>query len=78
MSFFNLRAVWEVSNSTSMTTLPAAMCKPPAKRSSDETSALRQQGLVTDRRLSSSFTDAVIAMGLSNQDFLLNVCKKGG
>src|SRR5215470_16062066 len=37
------------------------MCNPPAKRSKVETSARRQQSLVTVNRLSSSFTAAVIA-----------------
>ena len=70
MSAISLRkrlALWEVSSSTSIKIFPAAIWRPPAKRSSDDTSALRQHGLVTEMRLSSSFTDAVIAMGLSNQ-----------
>src|SRR5690242_14043680 len=45
-----------------MTILPATRCRPPANRSSAAISALRQQGLVTDRRESSSLTAAVIAM----------------
>ena len=50
-----------------MTILPAAICNPPAKRRREETSALRQHGLVIAKRLSSSFTADVIAMCLSNQ-----------
>ena len=38
------------------------MCRPPAKRSVAETSALRQQGLVTEMVVSSAFTREVIAI----------------
>jgi hypothetical protein len=62
MSLRNLLALWDVSSSTSITILPAAKCKPPAKRSRDDTSAFRQHGFVIAIRDSSSFTDAVIAM----------------
>src|SRR6476661_8253808 len=57
------RAAFAVSSSASTTICPPMMCSPPAKRSIVETSALRQQGLVTSRRESSSFTFAVMAMG---------------
>lgn len=40
----------------------AMRCSPPANRSMAETSALRQLGLVTGSRLSSSLTFAVMAM----------------
>ncbi len=45
-----------------MTIRPEMMCRPPANRSIDDTSALRQHGLVTLNRLSSSLTCAVSAM----------------
>jgi hypothetical protein len=51
-----------VSSSASITTRPSARCRPPANLSSVETSALRQQGLITTTRLSSSFTTPVIAI----------------
>ena len=38
------------------------MCRDPPYRNTEATSALRQQGLVTARRLSSSLTAAVIAI----------------
>jgi hypothetical protein len=38
------------------------MCSPPAKRSSVDTSDLRQHGFMTDSLLSSSFTTPVIAI----------------
>jgi hypothetical protein len=41
------RAAAPVSSSASMTTRPSDRCKPPANLSSVETSALRQQGLIT-------------------------------
>ena len=78
MSLRSRRALWAVSSSTSTTILPAAMCKPPAKRSSEETSAFRQQGLVIESLVSSSFTDAVIAMALSNQSLLDDVGQNWG
>jgi hypothetical protein len=63
MSLRSRRATDPVSSSASTTIRPLMMCSPPAKRSNEDTSALRQQGFVTLRRLSSSLTDAVIAMG---------------
>ncbi|CAB4672817.1 unannotated protein [freshwater metagenome] len=62
ISLRSLRAVCAASNSTSTIILPAATCNPPAKRSKAETSALRQQGFVTESRPSSSFTASVIAI----------------
>ena len=62
MSLRNLRALCDVSSSTSITIFPAAKCNPPAKRSKADTSAFRQQGFVIAMRESSSLTDAVIAM----------------
>ena len=41
---------------------PLTICRPPAKRSIDETSALRQQTLVIVVCASSALTCAVIAM----------------
>src|SRR5664279_4333367 len=65
MSLRSLRAAAAVSSSASTTIRPPTMCSPPANRSVVATSALRQQGLVTVSRLSSSFTLAVIAIGPS-------------
>src|ERR1700740_2838417 len=61
-----------VSSSASITTRPSARCRPPANRSSVETSALRQHGLSTVPRLSSSFTTLVIAIGVSPPSVLLS------
>src|SRR3954453_252100 len=63
MSLRSRRAVAPVSSSASTTMRPLTMCSPPANRSIEDTSALRQHGLVTVRRASSSFTAAVMAMG---------------
>src|SRR6478609_11541924 len=63
MSLRSRRAACAVSSSASTTIRPPTMCSPPANRSMADTSALRQHGFVTCRRLSSSFTFAVIAMG---------------
>src|SRR6478609_9016543 len=63
MSLRRRRAVAPVSISASTTIRPLTMCNPPANRSIDETSALRQQGRVTIRWASSSLTAAVMAMG---------------
>ena len=57
------RAAAPVSNSASTTIRPLTMCRPPAKRSIEATSALRQQVFVTWVLDSSAFTCAVIAMG---------------
>src|ERR1700677_3386733 len=62
-----------VSSSASITTRPSDRCKPPANLSSVETSALRQHGLTTWTRLSSSFTTPVIAIRAS-----LSLCFLGG
>ena len=62
MSLRSRRAATPVSSSASRTMWPLTRCSPLEKRSIDETSALRQQGLVTVRRASSSFTWAVMAM----------------
>ena len=43
---------------------PEEICSPPANRSIDETSALRQQGFEIESRLNSSLTEAVIAMSV--------------
>src|SRR5688572_172339 len=64
MSLRNRRAVAPVSTSASTTMRPPTMCSPPAKRSIEDTSALRQHGRVTTRWASSSFTAAVMAIGL--------------
>src|SRR5664279_4506910 len=63
MSLRSLRAAAAVSSSASTTIRPPTMCSPPATRSVVATSALRQQGFVTVRRLNSSLTLAVIAIG---------------
>src|SRR5471030_378689 len=62
MSFRSLRAAEAVSSSASTTIRPPTMCSPPANLNVADTSALRQQGLVTVSRLSSALTIAVIAM----------------
>jgi hypothetical protein len=62
ISFLNRRALWAVSNSTSMIIFPAAICNPPANLSNADTSAFRQQGLVIESLLSSSLTASVIAI----------------
>ena len=62
MSRRSRRAAAAASSSASTTIRPPTMCRPPAKRSIAETSAFRQHGFVTCRRLSSSFTNAVSAM----------------
>src|SRR3954453_16111977 len=61
MSRRRRRATEPVSSSASMTTRPPTMCRPPEKRSSAVTSALRSEVLVHSTRESSSFTMAVIA-----------------
>src|SRR5450631_2620775 len=63
MSLRSLRAAAAVSSSASTTIRPPTMCSPPANRSVVATSALRQHGFVTVRRLNSSLTLAVIAIG---------------
>src|SRR3954451_20039017 len=60
------RAAAPVSSSASTTILPLTMCRPPANRSIEATSALRQQVLVMWMLASSDFTCAVIAMGRSS------------
>src|SRR3954454_11907206 len=60
------RAAAPVSSSASTTILPLTMCSPPAKRSIEATSALRQQVFVIWVLASSLFTCAVIAMGRSS------------
>src|SRR5215210_5890840 len=62
MSLRSRRAAAPVSSSASTTIRPLTMCRPPAKRSMDATSALRQQVLVIWVEASSAFTCAVIAM----------------
>src|SRR5690606_18707605 len=49
-------------SSASTTTRPATRCRPPAKRSIAAASALRAEGRVTSRWLSSSFASPVSAM----------------
>src|SRR5260370_28657753 len=56
-----------VSSSASITTRPSERCRPPANLSSVETSALRQHGLITCTRLSSSFTTPAIAIRRHSQ-----------
>src|SRR6478752_2669321 len=63
MSVRRRRAAAPVSSSASTTIRPLTMCSPPAKRSIEATSALRQQVLVIWVEASSAFTCAVIAMG---------------
>src|SRR3954447_1720681 len=62
MSRRSRRATDPVSSSASMTTRPPTMCRPPEKRSSAVTSALRSDVLLHSTRESSSLTIAVIAM----------------
>src|SRR5687767_7765000 len=62
MSRRSRRATEPVSSSASMTTRPPTMCRPPEKRSSAVTSALRSEVFVHSTRESSSLTIAVIAM----------------
>src|SRR6478672_3192883 len=62
MSLRSRRAVAPESRSASITIWPLTMCRPPANRSIEETSALRQHVLVTLVLTSSAFTCAVIAM----------------
>ena len=62
MSRRSRRAAAPVSSSASTTIRPLLMCRPPANRSIEETSALRQQVLVTLVLASSALTCAVIAM----------------
>src|SRR4051794_29950812 len=59
----NRRAAAPVSNSASTTIRPLTMCSPPANRSIEATSALRQHVFVIWVLASSAFTCAVIAMG---------------
>src|SRR3954447_26551868 len=56
------RADAPVSNSASTTIFPLTMCSPPANRSIEATSALRQHVFVNWVLDSSAFTCAVIAM----------------
>src|SRR3954465_14857222 len=63
MSLRSRRAGAPVAISASTTIRPLTMCRPPANRSIDDTSALRQQGLVIVRCASSSLTAAGMAMG---------------
>src|SRR3954454_5886665 len=62
MSRRSRRATDPVSSSASMTTRPPTMCRPPEKRSSAVTSALRSDVLLHSTRESSSLTIAVITM----------------
>src|SRR5690349_140176 len=62
MSRRSRRAAAPVSSSASTTIRPLTMCRPPAKRSIEETSDLRQQAFVTCVLASSAFTCAVIAI----------------
>ena len=62
MSLRSRRAAAPVSSSASTTILPLTMWRPPANRSIEATSALRQQVLVIWVLASSAFTCAVIAM----------------
>src|SRR6185312_5795654 len=62
MSLRRRRAAAPVSSSASIAMRPETMCRDPPYRNTEATSALRQQGLVTARRLSSSLTAAVIAI----------------
>src|SRR6476660_848229 len=77
MSLRSRRAAWAVSSSASTTMRPPTMCSPPANRRVAETSALRQHGLVTGRRLSSSLTFAVIAMRAILPSALPSCCLDG-
>jgi hypothetical protein len=56
MSRRSRRAAAPVSSSASTTIRPATMCNPPANRSVDATSALRQHALVTGVLASSALT----------------------
>src|SRR5688500_5670956 len=62
MSLRSRRADAPVSSSASTTILPLTMCSPPAKRSIEATSALRQHVFVIWVAASSAFTCPVIAM----------------
>src|SRR3954451_25194881 len=62
MSRRSRRATEPVSSSASMTTRPPTMCRPPEKRRSAVTSALRSDVLLHSTRDSSSLTIAVIAI----------------
>src|SRR5664279_1057388 len=62
MSRPSRRAALSVSSSASTTIRPPTTHRPPANRSTTDTSALRQHGLATRSRLNSSFTTAVNAM----------------
>ena len=62
MSLRSRRAAAPVSSSASTTIRPLTMCRPPANRSMEATSALRQQVFVIWVLASSAFTCAVIAM----------------
>src|SRR5689334_4768557 len=62
MSRRSRRATEPVSSSASMTTRPPTMCRPPEKRSSAVTSALRSEVFVHSTLESSSLTIAVIAI----------------
>src|SRR4051812_20446934 len=62
------RAAAPVSSSASTTILPLTMCRPPANRSIEATSALRQQVLVVWMLASSDLTCPVIAMGRSSHE----------
>src|SRR5271163_1606183 len=61
MSLRSRRAMLPKSTSASTTTRPATMCRPPANRSSEVTSARLALTALTTRRLNSSLTSAVIA-----------------
>src|SRR5680860_1649253 len=62
MSLRSLRAAAPVSSSASTTMRPLTMCSPPAKRSIEETSDLRQHDFVTVVLASSALTCVVIAI----------------
>src|SRR5215472_3160656 len=62
MSLRSLRAAAPVSSSASTMMWPLLRCNPSANLSNVDTSALRQQGLSTPTRLSSSFTRPVSAI----------------
>src|ERR1700722_4537934 len=61
MSLRSRRAMLPKSTSASTTTRPATMCRPPANRNSEVTSARLALTALTTRRLNSSLTSAVIA-----------------
>ncbi len=71
-SLRSLRAAAPVSSSASITMRPAARCRPPANRSSVDTSAFRQHGLRMVTRLSSSLTSPVIAIAYSPSKICAN------